>query len=67
VPTDAAALVLFQGRLRSATGFHVVFVADEEMTPTEGTVYGMFECIMPVESPAKLGRKPAPKPGRNRQ
>jgi hypothetical protein len=67
VPTDAAALVLFQGRLRSAAGFHVVFVADEEMTPTEGTVYGMFECIMPVESPAKLGRKPAPKPGRNRQ
>jgi hypothetical protein len=67
VPTDAAALVLFQGRLRSAAGFHVVFVADKEVTPTEGTVYGMFECIMPVESPAKLGRKPAPKPRRKRR
>jgi len=64
VPTDAAALVLFKGRLKSAAGFHVVFVADTEMTPSKGTVYGMFECITPVETPAKLGRMPAPKPRR---
>lgn len=55
IPTDAAAFVLFQGRLRSAAGFHVVFVADEEMTPTEGMVYGMFECMSPVEPPMKIG------------
>ena len=54
VPSDGAALALYQGRLRAATGFHVLLVADEATSKTEGNVYGMFECVMPVEPPARM-------------
>ena len=54
IPSDAAALALFQLRMQSAVGFHVLVVADEETTRTTGTIYGMFECVTPVEPPTRM-------------
>ena len=43
----------------------VVFVADEEIALNAGIVYGMFECVSPLEPRSKLGRRPPTKPKRH--
>jgi hypothetical protein len=65
IPSGAAALALFRTRMASAGGFHVLLVADENATRTDGTIYGMFECVTPVEPPAPVARasRRSSKPG----
>lgn len=53
VPSDAVALTLFQTRLQAASGFHVVVVADEDLSRDNGEVFGLFECRLPVPPRAK--------------
>jgi hypothetical protein len=38
----------FRRRMRATNGLHVVMVADEAASETEGTVYGLFECHQPL-------------------
>ena len=67
IATDAPALALFQRRMKSSNGYHVVVVADENTDQTSGSIYGMFECISPGRLPSPDWRRASkPKKARRR-
>lgn len=54
--SDEPALGLFQRRLRSTKGVHVVMVADESTQHGQGAVFGLFECHCPPGRARPTGR-----------
>jgi hypothetical protein len=54
--SDEPALGLFQRRLRSTKGVHVVMVADESTQHGQGAVFGLFECHFPPRRARPTGR-----------
>lgn len=57
LPSEAEALALFKTRLQAAAGFHVVVVADEDLSADTGEVFGLFECRLPAQPAAGHQRR----------